>query len=350
MDVTKAKLMKTLAHDRQLSSCRFSSCGQFVFAGSSDQSVVGWTLSSDVKRMIAKHASWVMAIACHPKLPRVYSVDWQGGVQCTQFSVDAVEPLWNIAGKGGSVTRDIAITPEGTLLATVGSDAKVRLWDSDKGTLLKEWESGDADLYRVAFHPQGKEIVTGDLLGKVKQWDLASGKMLREMNAETLHTRGDEFTFIADVGGVRRLAFSPEGNLLACGGLAEAAGNTFCNGKQAVVTLDWQTGQQVAHLKVNDAADGPVNGLSFLPEGVLAGCGESGAGSTVLCFWRGGEITPFHSLPVSCAYELDLHPDKQMLALATHVAQGQSGNGRLVKSREEYVPNGGAVLIYSLNE
>jgi len=350
MDVTKAKLVKTLAHDRQLSCCRFSSCGQFVFAGSNDQSVVGWTLSSDAKRVIAKHSSWVMAIACHPKVPRVYSVNWQGGMQCTQFSVDDIEPVWNIAGHGGSVTRDIAISPDGTLLATVGSDAKVRLWDSEKGTLLQEWESGGADLYRVAFHPLGKDLVTGDLLGKVKQWEISSRKMLREMSAEALHTRGDEFTFIADVGGVRRLVFSPEGNLLACGGLTEAAGNTFCNGKQAVLVFDWQTGQQVSRLKVNDAADGPVNGLCFLPEGVLVGCGESGAGSTVLCFWRSGELTPYHSMPVSCAYELDLHPSKQQLALATHVPLGQTGNGRLVKSREEYVANAGAVVIYSLNE
>ena len=350
MDVTKAKLVKTLAHDRQLLSSRFSACGQYVFAGSSDQSVIAWTLSTDVKRVIAKHASWVMAIACHPKVPRVFSVDWHGGMQCTQLSTEDVTPVWSIAGKGGSVTRDIAASPDGALLATVGSDANVRLWDSEKGTLLQEWESGGADLYRVAFHPQGKDLITGDLLGKVKQWELSTGKMLREMSAESLHTRGDEFIFIADVGGVRRFAFSPERSLLACGGLAEAAGNTFCNGKQAVVTLDWQTGQQVSRLKVNDAADGPVNGLCFLPEGILAGCGESGAGSTVLCFWRKDESVPFHSIPIPCAYDLDLHPDKQQLALATHAALGQTGNGRLVKNREEYVPNGGAVLVYALNE
>ena len=81
---------------------------------------------------------------------------------------------------------------------------------------------------------------------------------------------------------------------------------------------------------------------------MLAGCGESGAGSTVLCFWKPGETAPFHSLPIPVGYDLDLHPDGLRLAVAVYDARGQSGNGRPAKTKEEYIPNGGSVQIFSL--
>ena len=50
----------------------------------------------------------------------------------------------------------------------------------------------------------------------MKLWNVATGEFVRPFDAKPLHTRGDEFNFIADVGGVRSLAFSLDGAKLLC--------------------------------------------------------------------------------------------------------------------------------------
>ncbi len=348
IDVTKCKLVKTLKHGRQMLSCRFSPCGKYVVAGGTDNLILRWELESEKKSELSGHGSWISALTFHPNTDRLFSADLVGTIMAWAYSAETPTPLWTIKEAHSGFLRDLAISPDGKVLATVGSDKLVRLWNSEDGKPIKELAGHEIDVYRVAFHPDGKSLVSGDLLGMVKHWDWESGKPVRHLDAKVLHTRGDEFNFIADVGGVRRFAFNRDGSQLACGGLTESAGNTFCNGKQAVVLIDWATGNSTAKLTVNGGADGPVNGLRYLSDGTLMGCGESGAGSTVVCFWKPGEVAPSHSLPTPCAYELDLHPDGQRAGIVAHEALGQTGNGRLVKTREEYVPNGGSVQIFTL--
>lgn len=347
IDPTKFVLSKTLKHDRQLLCCRFSPCGKYVFAGSADNLVLRWELEGEKKTVLTGHNSWLSAVVPSANGQRLFSVDLVGTIVAWPYTAENPVPLWTVKeAHSQSFVRDLAISIDGMLLASVGSDKVIRLWNADDGKPVKELAGHEHDTYRVCFHPDGKSLVSGDLLGIVKHWDIESGKLVRELDAKALHTRGDEFTFIADVGGVRRFAFNAEGTQLACGGMTESAGNTFCNGKQAVVLIDWASGQSTAKLTVNSGADGPVNGLRYLPGGILMGCGESGAGSTVVCFWKSGETAPFHTLPTPCAYELDLHPDGLRAAIVAYDARGETGNGRLVKTKEEYVPNGGTVQIY----
>ncbi len=299
---------------------------------------------------LAGHTSWLTGLALDAGAGRLLSADLHGNVHAWPYAAAAPAPLWSIHGAHRGLLRDVAINPDGKLLATVGSDCAVRLWNAVDGTPIRQLDGHKADIYRCVFHPDGKSLVTGDLLGVVKHWDLAGGQCMRDLDAGSLHTRGNDFDFIADVGGVRCMAFDPGGTQLACAGLAEATSNGFCAGKQAAVVFDWTTGQVTAKLSVNGTADGPLNGIAYLPGGQLAGCGESAAGSTVLCFWKPGEPAPFHSLPLATGYDLDLHPDGLRLAVAVFEVRGQWGNGRHVKSRDEYIPHGGSVQIFSLGE
>jgi hypothetical protein len=347
---TKAALVRSFQHDRQLTSSRFSPCGRFVFAGGVDNLVHRWELESGAHVALAGHTSWITGLALDAVAARLVSADFHGNVKAWDYAADAPVPLWSIQDAHQGLLRDVAVSPDGELLATAGSDGKVRLWSAADGSPARQLDGHQADVYRCAFHPDGKSLVSGDLLGVVKHWDLASGQAVRDLDASSLHTRGNDFDFIADVGGVRRMVFDRGGMQLACAGMTAATSNGFCAGKQAAVLFDWATGQVSSQLSVNAAADGPLSGIAYLPSGLLAGCGESAAGSTVLCFWKPGETAPFHTLPLATGYDLDLHPDGLRLAVAVYEARGQSGNGRLVKSQDEYIPNGGNVQIFSLAE
>ena len=349
-DPRQAAPLASFQLDRQLTAARFSPCGRFVLAGGLDNLVHRWQLDSGEHLALAGHASWLAGLAFDAPGGRLISADVQGNLHAWQYAEAAPAPLWSIRDAHEGLLRDLAVAPDGKLLATVGSDRRVRLWNAADGTPLRQLDGHAVDVYRCAFHPDGKSLVSGDLLGVVKHWDLATGQCLRELDASSLHTRGNEFDFIADVGGVRRMVFDPAGTQLACAGLTQATSNGFCAGRQAAVVFDWTSGQIAARLSVNGAADGPLCGLAYLPGGILAGCGESAAGSTVLCFWKPGETAPFHALPIPSAYDLDLHPDGRRLVVAAFESRGQAGNGRKVKSRDEYVSHGGSAQLFSLGE
>jgi hypothetical protein len=77
-------------------------------------------------------------------------------------------------------------------------------------------------VYNVAFTSDGARLVSGDLKGNIRDWDLATGEQLRTLDGAALWKYDPGFG--ADIGGVRGIDFSPDGKLLACGGITEVTG------------------------------------------------------------------------------------------------------------------------------
>src|SRR5262249_8297146 len=137
--------------------------------------------------------------------------------------------------------RALSVSPDGQLLATCGNDNLIKLWTTSDGKLVREFAGHTSHVYNVAFHPNGKELASGDLKGVVKHWDLAKEASVRDFDAKLLH-KYDQ-TFGADHGGVRSMAFSADGSLLACAGITDVT-NAFAGiGKPLVILFDWQSGK-----------------------------------------------------------------------------------------------------------
>lgn len=344
-DPTKAWLSQTLAHERQVTRCRYSPGGDYLAAGGTDFQIQCWELASGTKTTLAGHESWIGDLAFHPDGERLFAADYRGVVHCWRHRQPADKPLWSIAPAHQGWIRALAVSPDGKLLATAGNDRVVKLWSTEGGQPAGELTGHAGYVFSLAFHPAGQRLVSGDLQGAVCEWDVAASKLVRTLDAKTLHTRLDDF--IADVGGVRALAFDREGQRLACGGMTKAQSNTFCPGDPLVLVFDWATGQVQQSLRVKQKADGPINAVKFLSDGSLAGYGESSGGAS-LSFWKLDQPEAYHSVAGASGYDLDLHPDGLRLAVATFEAKGRTGNGRH-SDKQEYVPNGGAVRIYSLH-
>lgn len=336
LDVTKAWVSSTFTHERQLTCFRFSPDGKRAVAGGQDAKLWSWTLEDGAKTPIPGHASWLAAVAFSAD-GRLYSADLHANV--------IAHDRWRIDAGHRPFLRAMALSPDGRTLVTAGDDAVARVWSVETGKLVRELKGHKTYIYAAAFAPDGT-IVTGDLSGRIRHW---GDSLLRELDASILHSREGEM--LASVGGVRSIAFSPDGRSLAVGGLKDAKSNTFCPGTPAIVVFDWKSGERTSLLETKDSkADGYVNALRYLPDGMLCAVSEAHGGNAGLWFWKPGETAPFHSIPAPAAYEIDLHPDGLRLGLCAYEARGQNGNGMRAKTREEYVPNGGSIKLVSLFE
>src|SRR5262249_50498246 len=120
--------------------------------------------------------------------------------------------------------------------------------------------------------------------------------------------------FRADIGGVRSMAFSADGALLACAGITDVS-NAFAGvGKPLVILFDWQTGKGKQNLRAKEALPGTAGGVGFHPAGhiIAAGAGNGGA----LWFFKPDQAQDVFTLKMpNNARDLDLHPDGKRLAV-----------------------------------
>jgi WD40 repeat protein len=156
--------------------------------------------------------------------------------------------------------RRFDVSPDGTLVCTVGSDCRIKLWDVATGKL--RWEANaptDHLADTVIFTPDGKAVISGCHNQTIRWWDVQTGKEVR-----CLHTNGQE---------VSDLLFSADAKTLVSAGRSSLA-----RGK-ALCLWDVATGQQrwlEGHAK-DLWNEGGVLGIALSRDGLLvASAGADG--------------------------------------------------------------------------
>ena len=193
--------------------------------------------------------------------------------------------------------RRVVASPDGKLVASVGDDMVCRLWAVPTGKPVRELRGHQEKtpthfgsmLYAVAFSPDGTLLATGDKVGHVVVWDVATGKELASVEAPVMYT-WDPVQRMHSIGGVRSVAFSPDGKQLAVGGTGKIGNIDHLEAKARIEVFDWKAGKQTAEF-TSDKHTGIVNRLQWAADGSWL-LGAGGAGEGFLIFLDGATKKP----------------------------------------------------------
>jgi WD40 repeat protein len=117
------------------------------------------------------------------------------------WDVGRLKEVSTLRGHRGAV-RQVAVSPEGTTIASVSDDRTVRLWSREPAPeadvlIHPRW------VHSADFSPDGKWLVTGCGDGNIRLWDIASSQCIR--------------TFRGHTNGVPRVLFSKDSKLVISG-------------------------------------------------------------------------------------------------------------------------------------
>lgn len=168
--------------------------------------------------------------------------------------------------------RRIIVSPDGTRIVSVGDDMQCKVWDAASGEMVTQFSDHPeltphhfpSMLYAVAVSADGSLIATGDRVGHVAIWNATTFEKLGEVEAPVFYT-WDPRARRHSIGGIRSLAFSPNGEQIAVGGIGKIGNIDHLDAPSRLEVFQWRTGERVHEIEESQKK-GLVEQIAFLPD------------------------------------------------------------------------------------
>ncbi|MFN8376154.1 MAG: TIR domain-containing protein [Anaerolineae bacterium] len=239
--------------DGQIESVAFSPDSHTVVATSNDleNQLILWDVSDPANPQrigvpLNGHTQGPLAAVFSPDGTMLASTGSDSSIILWDVSnLEAPTQLATLTGHTGFV-KGLAFSPDGTLLASSGRDRRIVFWDVNRdsetfGQMSGEPLTGhDRSIMTIAFSPDGQRLASGSLDETVRLWDVQT----RQPLFEPIHSH----TWF-----IYSIAFSPDGRLLAS-----------ASADETIILMDVATNQQIGR-----PLQGPtdsVRGVAFSPD------------------------------------------------------------------------------------
>jgi len=275
------------------------------------------------------------ALAFHPQQPRLFAADSWGQLAC----FEGEKAVWRHETAHDGWLRQIAISADGSRVATCGKDGFIRVWNAADGKKLAEHQAGE-DVYALTMTDS---ITFGDIRGRVESWNADLKKKTRSFDGSPLY----KLDRIQDLGGLRVLLFIDGGRTLL------AAGTTPQNGAtpQSIPTIlffDVASGKLTKTVTHVSNKEGYVHDLVQHRSGCLMAVSSGTPGSGQLFLLDPAEKQAFHdNKKMANCHALALHPDGKHFVV-TSTNRDSNGNGKSLAKDGSYKTNTSPLHVFEV--
>jgi len=272
-------------HTHSISAHVFSKDSKRLFSSSYDKSIIIWDLKLGLGSQNKGHSSAVTDVIFTAKNRHLITA----GANNEIYIWDSITGKHIKTLKGHSEpVRALSISMDSQLLASVGNDHTVRIWNIEEGKNKFEFElnSHHNDVVDVAFSPVSKwTLATASFDDTVKIWNIATGKVLHTLYGHSLP--------------VISISFSPDGKVLASVGR-----------DSKIILWNVRTGKKIKELNEAD-----TKSIAFSPNGKLLAFADKVKG---IQLWnvKSGKIRNFNVEKLEDVNSIKFSPDGQMLVFA----------------------------------
>ena len=209
--------------------------------------------------------------------------------QLIWWDTETKKPVHKVENAHAKWIRKVVASPDGRLIASVADDMVCRLWNAGTGEPVAELRGHQPEtphqypsmLFTCAFSPDGSRLATADKTGHIIIWDVASRKEITVVDASCMYT-WDPKQRRHSIGGVRSLAFSPDGRTLVAGGIGQIGNIDHLGANARFRFFDWEKAVTLAEVEAPESK-GLVERLAYHPGGDwLLGCGGDNGGFAIL--------------------------------------------------------------------
>ncbi len=218
----------------------FSPNSQILFTAS-EKAIESWKLPSEAPLFSLGHPNLVDAVAFQPKGTLMATGCHDGKLRLYDSIKGSVikDVVVNtpVPNQGPSAIYSLAWSPDGKQVLVGSQDGSMKLYDVPALTLVREFkaykakdfEKGHRDsVFTVAISPDGKTIASGGSDRSIKLWNLANATVVRELTNPALKA-GPSDPPPAHPGWIYGIRFAPDGKqLVSAGGAPRRAARSLC--------------------------------------------------------------------------------------------------------------------------
>jgi WD40 repeat protein len=206
-------------HQEAVEAATWSDDQRLVATASLDQTARVWDAATGRQLALMEgHSGWIFGVDVSPDARRLATggadrtariwdaatgeellrLDHPQEVNTVQFNRDGTRLFTGLSQSGDVMVWDsqrgallatwsrhrfsifaMALTADGTRLATASRDGEVRLWDAESGAEVLVLRGHTGDAFSVDFSPGGTLIATASNDATVRLWDAATGREVR---------------------------------------------------------------------------------------------------------------------------------------------------------------------------